>query len=159
MGRFSFTINDKDLGFEDFEDTVEDLKSSREDHVVVGLLSKDASTKHEGETDATMIDIAVWNEFGTGRIPSRPFIRQTFDTRQVKLTRIVKQLSGKIGQGELTKKAALEVLGDTFRQEVLLSIEKKEYAENADSTIKKKKSDKPLVDTGQLQQSINYEVR
>ena len=38
-------------------------------------------------------------------------------------------------------------------------IESGSYEPNAPSTIRKKKSDKPLIDTGKMRQSVKYVIR
>lgn len=38
-------------------------------------------------------------------------------------------------------------------------IESGSYEPNAPSTIRKKKSDKPLIDTGRMRQSVKYVIR
>lgn len=200
MGRPSFTIQDKDLGFDDLVHVVKSFKARGEDHVVVGIPYSNESEQADGGTK--VIDYAIANEFGatinhpggtsygyrterdakagkvrflkTGTgfqklgvtgphkivIPARPFIRQPFDKNQEKLKKAAAQLLGHMLDGKITKRTALEVLGDTFLAEIRLAIERREFEPNAASTIRKKKSDKPLVgESGRLQQSLKYEVR
>jgi hypothetical protein len=161
MPRFSLTIKDEDLGFDDLLEELEDTKA---DHVAVGLL---------GDLESEIVNIGFWNEFGTKDIPERPFIRQTFDTRRAKLKKIAGVLADKIYKGEKGKKEALEIMGGWFVNEIRESIDKKEYEPNADVTAKRKDakrrkskgeeqfsgSSKPLFDTGRLQDSLDYEVR
>jgi hypothetical protein len=141
------TIKDEDLGFDDLLEEMEDKKA---DHVAVGLL---------GDLESEIVNIGFWNEWGTKNIPSRPFIRQTFDTRQAKLKKISSVLYGKVLDGDLSKKEALEILGDSFLIEIRKAIEAREFEPNASGTIKRKGSDLPLVDTGRLQQSLDLQVR
>lgn len=146
MARVTIDIVDKDLGLDDL---VEELKDSRFDHVVVGL---------PGSVDPEIVEIGMYNEFGTSTIPERPFIRQTFDTRQPKLKKVIAQLSSQMSEG-MSKKEALTQLGDTFLTEIRKSIDAREYDKNARSTIERKGSDLPLVDKGTLQQALDLEVR
>jgi hypothetical protein len=147
MLRMSMTIKEEDLGFDDLLEEMEDTKA---DHVAVGLL---------GDLESEIVNIGFWNEWGTKDIPPRPFIRQTFDNVKQKLKKIASILVGKIFDGDLSKKAALEMLGDSFLIEIRKAIAAREFEPNAAGTIKRKGSDLPLVDTGRLQQSLDLQVR
>jgi hypothetical protein len=92
-------------------------------------------------------------------IPPRPFIRQPFDNSKEKLIKAAEQLMAKIVDGTIDRHGALEVLGDVLLIEIRKSINNREYEPNAPSTIRKKGSDMPLVDTGRLLQSLKIEVR
>lgn len=51
----------------------------------VGVLEAEGAKVHEGGPEGdgtrpvTVLDVATWNEFGTGQIPERSFIRAWFD--------------------------------------------------------------------------------
>jgi len=112
-----------------------------------------------------LLTIAAVNEFGSadGHTPERSYLRSTIDKGREKY---VDQL-GKIldaaymgkteslstlrrGLGRLGAKAA----GDVQRTMTALS-----SPPNAPSTVAKKGADNPLIDTGRLRQSIDFEVR
>lgn len=104
------------------------------------------------------IKYAGWNEFGTSRIPPRPFMRRTFDESgalfeaaiAASWTRI---LGGSSGTAEVHK------LGNFYRSEIQKTIKKGGFAPNAPETVRRKKSSKPLVDTGRMIGAIQYELR
>lgn len=114
---------------------------------------------------ATIVEIGAVHEFGAGRIPERSFLRSTFDAGRTKyqkfmtngLRREVVQVAktGQAGPENLTlKRLGLVVEGDI----------KKRIAEGiapplSPVTIARKKSSKPLIDTGQLRASIASEIR
>lgn len=123
--------------------------------VKVGLLAK-AAEPHEG-TDLTVADVGTIHEFGLG-VPQRSFIRGWYDESQEENKRIVSVLQKQVLRGEVTQEVALnrfglKCVGDIQRR-IVAGIE----PALAQSTIDKKGSSTPLVDTGQLRASISHEV-
>lgn len=107
---------------------------------------------------ATIGDVAAWNEFGTDRIPARSFIGAWFDANRSKNIATarelaLKRLTGKIGYVQsLQRMAAIAVGG--IQKRIAAGI----APPNADSTKKRKRSSKPLIDTGQLRSSIASKI-
>lgn len=143
--------------------------SEFEDYVKVGILAdpdndvKEAEDYHdtsEGSTSyTTILDVALANEFGTKNIPERSFLRSSFIKYNRKFQRIFIAMirkdmaDGKLDMDMLLKKAGAYWVGLVKKQ--ITDIRK---PPNAPSTIKKKGSSNPLIDTGQLRASIGYEV-
>ena len=67
----------KDLGLAEELSAAQKLANAQ---VKIGI---QADEKGEYENGTSVIDVAIWNEFGTKKIPSRPFIRQCFSDNQV----------------------------------------------------------------------------
>lgn len=93
-------------------------------------------------------------------IPSRPFIRQTFDKRIKELQEIGVDLGGLVIDDKLMLKQALELWGDKFvafiRNEIA---EGNNFEPNAPATIRMKGAGKhPLQDSGRLQQALKAVV-
>lgn len=93
-------------------------------------------------------------------IPSRPFIRQTFDKRLDELRKIGFDLGGLVIDDKLLLKQALETWGDKFvafiRNEIA---EGNNFEPNAPATIRMKGGGKhPLQDSGRLQQALKAVV-
>lgn len=152
--KLKFSIRDSDFGLKAISDQ---FKQQKKDYAAVGVFgSRAAEVDADG---ATNLDKAFYNEYGTENIPARPFIRQTFEKSQGKLRSLANTLLGKIAVGEITKKQALDIMGDRFASMIRQAIENSEFEPNAPGTIAKKGSDKPLVDTGAMQRSISHEVR
>jgi len=115
--------------------------------------------KAETDEGVDMVDIAMFNEVGTAHIPARPFIRQSADSNKTIIEKMCKAQLQKVAQGGSAAQAlnaigAMQVglIQDTITRS-------KEWAEpNADSTIEKKGSDVPLIDTSRLLQSVSYVV-
>jgi hypothetical protein len=106
--------------------------------------------------DGTLIaTVAAMNEFGTKKAPPRPFFRGMISKESP-------------GWGTLAAKAvmasgydtskALDMVGTVVKEELQESIRDFSTPGNAPSTIAKKGFDKPLVDTGVMLRSVNFEV-
>lgn len=117
-------------------------------------------------TDGKSIpEYAVYNELGTSRIPSRPFMRQTVSTHQDDWLRTVE---GSLNYKEIDKDGAKRVMGLTGEQmkaHIQQTIQKGSFAPNAPKTVAAKRAkgkvepDHPLIDTGQMLASIISEVK
>ena len=83
---------------------------------------------------------ALWNEFGTDKIPARPFIRRGLDNIEK----------------ELDKKP--EQIGSKMVQNIKKAINDSDYPRNAISTVKKKGFDFPLIETRDMYNSLTFRV-
>ena len=124
--------------------------------IAVGVLERDAQTE---DGAVTVLDVGTWNEFGTVGIPSRSFIRDWVDGNRKRAQGILKKLLQRVIAGELTEDAALEQFGAWAKGEIQVRIARGVPPPNAASTVKRKGSSTPLIDTGILRSSIDYEVR
>jgi hypothetical protein len=130
-------------------------------YVRVGVLEEKGSVAR-GDGGMTLVEIAATHEFGSsdGRIPERSFIRSTFLIRRVNALRTFQE---KLARAIVTKGLdpikALNMLGAWGAAEVKNTITEIDIPPPlADSTVQRKGSSKPLVDTGLLKNSISYEV-
>jgi len=134
------------------------LEALKQTQVVVGIPAV-ANKIHEGGVSNAVI--AAAHEFGVPdkNIPERSFLRSTFNENKDKAasflaTRIRNAL---ISKGDMNK--PFELLGLKMATEVKGKIQSGIEPPLLKATIKRKGSSKPLIDTGQLVQSITYEVR
>lgn len=111
------------------------------------------------ESTADLVTVAAWNEFGTKKIPARPFMQQTMDKHGDDVSKFSYQCVQAVVMGKLDLKTAANRLGAYVKGLVQQTIRDGEFAPNAPSTIRKKGSDHPLIDTGHMRQSVNYVVR
>lgn len=130
------------------------LESAKSKGAYVGIPSESDEPVEDGE-GFNLASLAAVLEFGNERIPSRPFLRQTLQENQEKYTDLFAQLFGQgVDIPQIYEQIALVAQAD-----VQLNIVKGEWVANAESTIKRKGSSKPLIDTGRLRQSITGVVR
>ena len=123
---------------------------------VVGIIG-DGSTRDD-EGAPTNQQVGTWHEFGTGKIPKRSFIRDTFDINRADFNKRLKKVAAVVldGADPRLKMARFGLYAE--------GVIKKRIAAGippalADVTIKRKGSSKPLIHTGQLRNSIASEVR
>ena len=109
-------------------------------------------------TESTILDRAVYNEFGTATIPERPFMRDGLRDGIPELKQVNKGLVKRIIDGRLTKQQALNQLGMKGVQLIQNSITGLKDPANAPSTIERKGSSNPLIDTGEMRQSVTHKV-
>jgi hypothetical protein len=146
-------LKDKDRGY---KKVIKEL-TRRNAGVSVGIHAKDASKKEAG--GRTVLEVGTWNEFGTKTIPERSFIRGWFDAFQDANRKTVTALAKRVAAGRITQEQMLGQLGALFKGQAQQRISDGIEPANAQSTIDRKGSSKPLVDSGQLKASISYEVR
>lgn len=91
-------------------------------------------------------------------IPERAFLRNGFDTNKDSVMKDAEQVLPSVLDGSLATDEFLKMIG------IILSSDIKDYAQQLDSpplhpfTVKQKGSTNPLVDTGDMIESITYEV-
>jgi hypothetical protein len=121
--------------------------------VLVGI--PEGSGSKGGES---LAQIAMWLHDGTSRIPARPFLSMALDGRLSHVKAMITRLAKGVLEGKLEPHRALELLGQWARDRVVEGIDLGIAPENADSTIARKGSQTPLIDTGQLKTSITWVV-
>lgn len=132
-----------------FKQLIEQIKASSEKAVYVGFPAE-FNENVEGSDNFNLASLAAVLEFGNERIPSRPFLRQTLAENQEKYTTLfVKLFENGVSIDQIYEQIALIAQGD-----VQQNIVNGKWTANAPSTIKRKKSSKPLIDTGKLRQSV-----
>lgn len=131
-----------------YEDNLKFLKTH---DVVIGIPKKN-NAQHEASTNA---DIGFKHEFGVG-VPQRSFLKISLLKDRDKIVKSTQKF--------LTKnpKKTLELIGVHGQNSVLESFKTEGFGKwkaLSERTKEHKKSDKILIDTGQLRQSITFEVR
>lgn len=116
-------------------------------------------------TDGKSIpEYAAYNEFGTSRIPARPFMRQTLETKQDSWKSF---LGNALDYDEISKNQAenaMGLLGEVMKADIQQTIQKGSFVPNSPKTIARKRAkgkvepDHPLIDTGQMLAAVGSEV-
>lgn len=111
-------------------------------------------------TQPSVMTKAAVNEFGSQKkkIPSRPFMRQTFEDPSVQAQLGVLRatfLNG-IYAGTITVKTALGRIGEFYAGEIKRKIVTGNFAPLSAKTIRAKGSTRPLIHTGQMRNSITH---
>lgn len=141
------------------EKLLKELKKLKKLQVRVGVQGgkrhKEKSRDGKEKEGADLVDIAIWNELGTDRIPARPFLGQTVDQHSAEIQKAAIQFVQKICKGQLDAQSALDNLGVLMVGYVQNQISDGDFVPNAPSTIRLKGSERPLINTKQLRGSIS----
>lgn len=101
---------------------------------------------------------AMWQEYGTSRgIPARPFLRNTMYENEARFASFLGPYIQNVMEGG-SADGALSSLGQFMVMSIQRTIASGGFAPNAPSTIKKKGSSKPLIDTGSMYGAITFNV-
>ena len=131
----------------------------------IGILAIDKSLIGE-DRKTTILNYAIWNEFGTSDIPARPFMRNAFDTNRGIISNLIQATPKKVIKGEKSGKEALMEIGETIRGLIIQSIATAQAwaVPNNLKTLKIKTKNgqtnntKPLLDNRFLIKSIRYQI-
>ena len=144
------SVKDIDLGWGKI---VDEMNSIGKKAVKVGLQSGDT------EKDGTSLAyIGSLHEYGSdgGKIPQRSFMRTAIDDNDRKIKSLSDDLGGKIIDGSISVNQALDTVGIAVTGMIQKQIVDGDFQSLKDSTVKAKGSDKPLIDTGRMRQSIRH---
>jgi hypothetical protein len=153
-------VEDKDLGLNRI---IRTLNKDLDGVVVkVGVQAKDKAVRRgKGgsirNTDQPLAVIAAIHEFGLGDMPQRSFLRSAYDENLPMIDKMIQRVANGAVFG-LGTNAALNRLGNVVQGMVQRKIVDGLFVPNSAATIKRKKSSKPLIDTGHLRQSIRYVI-
>jgi phage gpG-like protein len=114
----------------------------------------DAASYENGEKVG---NVALYNELGTSTIPARPFMRAAINASQGEIKQGIANALKKVINGTDIK-MALSGVADIIINEIDDQIVNGKFKDNAESTIKGKGFNKPLVDTGLMRQSLTSSI-
>lgn len=149
-----FKLTDTDLGFNKIKLELEKLGKMK---VIIKI---DPSKTYESGLSVDLV--AMWMEYGADEFdvhyPARPFFRSAIDANMDKIKLLYEKRLDLIVQGKMTAKELGEELGQYVKEKIQEMIMYGEFEMLTESTIAKKGSDKPLMDTKKLYGSIIFEI-
>jgi hypothetical protein len=128
--------------------------------VLVGIPQANASRPSEQVNNAELMYIHT-NGSPIKHIPARPVIEPAIEANRPAIVRELEQaLEAVFEQDPLQARAHLEAAGIVGRNAAIrwFTDPRNGWPPNAPSTIARKGSDRPLIDTGQLRRAITYVV-
>lgn len=131
------------------------FKQLKKGTVDVGILAE--TGKHE-DTSLTVAEIGFYHEFGTVNIPERSFIRSTLNGQSKDIKKIAANQYKKVLNGDISIETGLGILGAFTAGLIQQTFTNNDWAPNTANTQAQKGSATPLIDTGQLRQSISFKV-
>lgn len=128
------------------------------DSASVGHGFRQGSGHEPAEDMSEIIIVGAVHEFGAPRkgIPARPFIRPSYDKNKSDLQRIKAHELGLVIDGKKTVKGGLAVIGEWLTNKTKQYLTLLKVPPLKPLTIARKKSSNPLIDTGQLRNSITH---
>lgn len=130
--------------------------------VRVGILADTPKRTRTGQKGGklSLVEVAFLHEFGApaAKIPQRSFIRATVDKHAAEVKELQTSLAARVLKGTMSIEQAAGLLGAKLAAWCQNAISDGIPPALAPSTIARKKSSKPLVDTGQLKSSITWQV-
>lgn len=120
--------------------------------VRVGIIEQ---ANYDGSDGESVAQVAFWNEYGTATIPPRPFFRNTIAQHKDEWPKQAAEML-EVNGGDVRQ--TLADMGEVVKGQIKMTIQDFREPPNAAATVKKKGFDKPLIDTGTLWRSIDYEV-
>lgn len=149
--------------------------------ISVGIHGDDGAERHaanDSSNELTVAEIGTFHEFGVGPftvrsgfdsdggasgyehpgIPQRSFIRAWYDENQDFIAKTLQSQLKLAVSGKISTEVAAERIALAFEGSVKQRISRGIPPPNAQSTIERKGSSKPLIDTGQLRNAIRGRV-
>jgi hypothetical protein len=151
-------VEDKKDAKERGEKMAKELKRYAKLTVLVGFQGASA-LESKDESDATVVDVATFNEFGTDTVPERPFLRSALDMGKDEIGQAIEDGTLAIMDGKKNAVQAASLIGIVAQKLVQKRIVELSDPPNSTLTILMKGSSNPLVDTGQMVQAVTWTVR
>lgn len=137
------------------------LRELKNHSVEVGVFGED-----DAGNDTSYVMIASVHEFGatiqrgegTITIPERSFLRTTFDEKNEEWVIFFKSQLKQVLRFQMDVQTLFNRLGARMVGDIQKKITNLDAPPNAPSTINKKKSSNPLIDTGGLRMRVTYKV-
>lgn len=121
-----------------------------------------------GQTGGDILNRAVWNHYGTrggrsgggwgGPIPPRPFLANSMRANRGKYRSAMRAGAREMLLGGGSLIAVLRKLGVMGQSDIQAEITALSSPPNSPVTVKLKGSSKPLIDTGQMRQSVSWKL-
>jgi phage gpG-like protein len=157
------TIRDTDKGFKR-------IRAMMRGKTVVEIgIRGDSAPRDSGEIDN--VGLGTIHEFGATirrskadgstyliAIPARSFLRDTLDTNKDAYIQVIARLKKRLVPITINPPQALNLLGLRVQGDIKRRIGRGIDPPNTEETIARKGSTTPLIDTGNLRQSITYQV-
>jgi len=156
----SHGVEDRNQKFKELEKNLKILNGS---YIKVGIQEGTVTTAqtkgfHVKPAGLSMAEIGYVNEYGSGHIPARSFIGSTMNEKEGNIVRFIDVQVNDVMRGRITALKALNLTGLYVESLIKQKIRAITSPPNSPVTIAMKGSSKPLIDFGQMINSIKYVV-
>lgn len=110
-----------------------------------------------GKKGVPIAEYATYNEYGTKKIPSRPFMATSADENKGWSTSVKNAVKGIIDGAEVISQ--MNTVGEKMKTDIKKNIGTYRFKPLKPATVKKKGHDIQLIDSGDLYDAIDYEVK
>lgn len=145
-------INDEN----NIPELIEVLEELGELEIEIGILGEGKGGQKHKDEDVTVVEIANYHEFGTRYIPERSFVRASFDKNLDEYARVGENLIRQALEFKIDADGIAEGLGQHIVGQTQEYLTKLSSPPLKPITIVRKGSSNPLIDTGQLRDSIEW---
>ena len=137
------------------------LKQYQGNEVLVVGFPKDSAGRLRYPDGTSLLLVAAVNNFGSlnGHVPRRPYMELGADKSHEYTAPMLPGMIRQINALQMTKPQALKILGPVAVGQHQAAIVELQAPPNATSTIERKQSSNPLIDTGLLRQSVTFTLR
>lgn len=135
------------------------LKKNSDKEAAVGFPKQAGLNAAHYDDGSSIVDVAIYNNFGTRGVPRRAFMELASKSMQPKYNKMMKEALPDINSGKITVEAVLKKAAKMGEDEVRKSIAGGQCAPNAPSTIARKGSSQPLIDSGDMYNHVVGLVR
>lgn len=127
--------------------------------ITLGVQGTAATTATGAASPGELVEIATRLHYGFGGIPPRPWLLETLRRNRLKWLRASRVAFVRAARGDPAAAAqTIRILGVVMVGDAQKTIRDGPWTPNSPSTIARKGSDAPLIDTGQLIQSQRAQV-
>lgn len=113
------------------------------------------------EDGTTVLENAIWQEYGTSTIPARSFIRAPVEIRKQEIINFINTTYTQYLNNAISNDQGLELIGVFVYNKINMAFTNNGYGTwpaLKSTTIKQKGSSKPLIDQGLLRRSITWVI-
>ena len=147
-------ITDKDKGFAKFVGSLGEMGN-----ITIGVQGKDATKPHPEDPRITVGELAAMHELGLRGQKARSWLTRWVDENTQKMLQLSARQLKRVLKGDISRNKALIEMGYKWTEQMRQRMwDGKVTPDIAESTKRKKKDDRPLVEYGILHDSITYKV-
>lgn len=145
-------VTDKNFNLEKIKKTLLALKNKE---LQVGIFEDSGVNE---DTGRRIVDYAIANEYGTSKIPERPFMRSTADEKQENWSALMDKIVEGVTKGDFEVERKIGLVGEQMVNDIKEKISSNVPPPLNPATIKRKGSSRTLIDTGNMRNSITFKI-
>lgn len=146
-----------------FQKLLDTARGLTEKGVVAGFPRGRLNTPHykngKNSGGPSIIDVAIWNNYGTNNIPQRDFMTPASKKWKKFFSESLDIVRRDMLENKLDSYKFLKAMGQKGSDIISKEIIALDTPPNAPATIRAKKSSNPLVDTGDMARSTTWQIR